>query len=78
MNPMEKLRSVYPNTMLISRERSRNNKGDKTSAKGEYKRKSKLELFKDFYEDLGEGDYTKEKEAVLVDTINSVLKREEI
>lgn len=76
INPMEKLRSVYPNTMLITRERKREISEDKTSAKGEYKRKSKLELFKEFYEDLGSGDYTEEKEVVLMNTINEVLKSE--
>lgn len=76
INPMEKLRAVYPNTMLITRERKREISEDKTSAKGEYKRKSKLELFKEFYEDLGSGDYTEEKEAVLMNTINEVLKSE--
>jgi DNA repair protein SbcD/Mre11 len=76
INPMEKLRSVYPNTMLITRERKRELIEDKTSAKGEYKRKSKLELFKEFYDDLGSGDYTKEKEDVLINTINEVLKSE--
>lgn len=76
INPMEKLRSVYPNTMLITRERKREFSEDKTSAKGEYKRKSKLELFKEFYEDLGNGDYTQEKDEVLINTINEVLKSE--
>lgn len=76
INPMEKLRAVYPNTMLITRERKREIREDKTSAKGEYKRKSKLELFKEFYEDLGSGDYTEEKEVVLMNTINEVLKSE--
>lgn len=76
INPMEKLRAVYPNTMLITRERKREISEDKTSAKGEYKRKSKLELFKEFYEDLGSGDYTEEKEVVLMNTINEVLKNE--
>ncbi|MCU9813321.1 exonuclease SbcCD subunit D [Paraclostridium sp. AKS81] len=76
INPMEKLRAVYPNTMLITRERKREINEDKTSAKGEYKRKSKLELFKEFYEDLGSGDYTEEKEVVLMNTINEVLKSE--
>lgn len=76
INPMEKLRAVYPNTMLITRERKREISEDKTSAKGEYKRKSKLELFKEFYEDLGSGDYTEEKEVVLMNTINEVLKSE--
>lgn len=76
INPMEKLRSVYPNTMLITRERKRTYSEDKTSAKGEYKSKSKLDLFKEFYEDLGSGEYTKDKEEVLIETINHVLKSE--
>lgn len=75
MNPMEKLRTVYPNTMLITRERKRTYSEDKTSARGEYKSKDKKELFKEFYESLGTGDYTNEKEAVLVDVINEVLKK---
>jgi exonuclease SbcD len=77
INPMEKLRSVYPNTMLITRERRREYSEDKTSAKGEYKTKSKIDLFKEFYEDLGSGDYTKEKENVLMNTIDEVLKKGE-
>lgn len=77
INPMEKLRSVYPNTMLITRERRREYSEDKTSAKGEYKTKSKIDLFKEFYEDLGSGDYTKEKETVLMNTIDEVLKKGE-
>ncbi|MDK2585512.1 exonuclease SbcCD subunit D [Romboutsia sedimentorum] len=77
INPMEKLRSVYPNTMLITRERRREYSEDKTSAKGEYKTKSKVDLFKEFYEDLGSGDYTKEKEDVLMNTIDEVLKKGE-
>ncbi|MGL6065119.1 MAG: exonuclease SbcCD subunit D [Fusobacteriaceae bacterium] len=76
MNPMEKLRAVYPNTMLISREKKREYSEDKTSAKGEYKSKSKVELFKEFYEGLGGGEYTPQKEAVIIDTINEVLKKE--
>lgn len=76
INPMEKLKSVYPNTMLITRERKKEITEDKTSAKGEYKKKSKLELFKEFYDDLGNGVYTKEKEEVLINTINEVLKSE--
>ncbi|EPZ54016.1 hypothetical protein H477_4200 [[Clostridium] sordellii ATCC 9714] len=35
-----------------------------------------MELFKEFYDDLGNGDYTKEKEEVLINTINEVLKSE--
>lgn len=76
MNPMEKLKSVYPNTMLITRERKKNVSENITLSKGEFKNKSKIDLFKDFYEAYGSGDYTDKKENVLKNTINEVLKEE--
>ena len=76
MNPMEKLRSVYKNTMLITRERKKSVSEESKSLKGEIRKKSKLDLFKDFYEAYGNSDYNDKKESVLVDTINEVLKGE--
>ena len=76
MNPMEKLKAVYPNTMLITRERKRNVSEDGAVAKGEFRKKSKIDLFKDFYEAYGSGDYNDKKENVLIDTIKGVLKEE--
>lgn len=77
MNPMEKLKAVYPNTMLITKERKRDLGDEKTVNRGEIKSKSKSELFKSFYEAYGGGDYTEEKEAVLIETINEALKKED-
>ena len=76
MNPMEKLRAVYKNTMLITRERKKASPEESKSLKGEIRKKSKLDLFKDFYEAYGNSDYNDKKESVLVDTINEVLKGE--
>lgn len=76
MNPMEKLKSVYPNTMLITRERKKKASNENNLTKGEFRKKSKIDLFKDFYESYGGGDYTDKKEAVLIDTIKEVLKEE--
>ena len=76
MNPNEKLKSVYPNTMLISRERKKNVSKENTLSKGEFRKKSKIDLFKNFYEIYGSGDYNDKKEAVLIDTIKEVLKEE--
>ena len=76
MNPMEKLRAVYKNTMLITRERKKATSEESKSLKGEIRKKSKLDLFKDFYEAYGNSDYNDKKESVLVDTINEVLKGE--
>ena len=76
MNPMEKLKSVYPNTMLISRERKKKVSKENTLSKGEFRKKSKIDLFKNFYEAYGSGEYNYKKEAVLIDTIKEVLKEE--
>ena len=76
MNHMEKLKSVYPNTMLISRERKKNVSKENTLSKGEFRKKSKIDLFKNFYEAYGSGEYNYKKEAVLIDTIKEVLKEE--
>ena len=76
INPMEKLKSVYPNTMLITKERKKTSLENKTLEKIEVKNKSKVDLFKEFYEAYSEEDYTDKKEKVLVNTINEVLKEE--
>ena len=70
------LRAVYKNTMLITRERKKSASEESKSLKGEIRKKSKLDLFKDFYEAYGNSDYNDKKESVLVDTINEVLKGE--
>ena len=76
INPMESLKQVYKNAMLITREKRKEHDNENKAAKGEYKSKTKLELFEDFYKDLGSGEYDKEKEKVLIDVINTVLKEE--
>ena len=62
--------------MLISRERKKNVSKENTLSKGEFRKKSKIDLFKNFYEIYGSGDYNDKKEAVLIDTIKEVLKEE--
>ncbi len=76
LNPMEKLKAIYPNTMLITKEKKRDNSDEKTVKRGEIKTKSKIELFESFYKDYANGEFTKEKEEVLIETINEVLKKE--
>ncbi|CUQ19970.1 exonuclease SbcCD subunit D [Clostridium baratii] len=76
INPIEKLRAVYPNVMLITRENKKQYDESNTSAKKGYKSKSEKELFKEFYEALGNGEYTLEKENVIDSTINEILKKE--
>lgn len=76
INPIEKLRAIYPNVMLITREKKKNYDENSTSAKKGYKNKSEKELFKEFYESLGNGEFTLQKEQLIDETINRVLKKE--
>ena len=76
INPIEKLRSVYPNTMLITRENKRQYDESDTSAKSGYKNKSEKDLFEEFYNSLSDGEFTEEKSKVIDEIINEVLKGE--
>ncbi len=49
IDPISKLRTVYPNIMGLSKELASQREENSTSAAEGYKSKSKLELFKEFY-----------------------------
>lgn len=77
MDPIGKLRAVYPNVMLLKRDVSKRSDDSITAASGEYKSKSELDLFKEYYERLGSGEFTEEKEKLIKDVIREVLGKEE-
>ena len=52
LDPMSKLRSVYPNVMELIREERIKNTTDSRLAANNVKEKSRLNLFQDFYEDI--------------------------
>jgi len=74
INPIEKLRAVYPNVMLITREKKREYDQNSTSAKKGYKSKSERDLFEEFYNALSDGEFTEEKSKIIDETINEILK----
>ncbi|GAA0071215.1 exonuclease SbcCD subunit D [Clostridium sardiniense] len=76
INPIEKLRAVYPNVMLITREKKREYDENSTSAKKGYKSKSERDLFEEFYNALSDGEFTEEKSKIIDETINEILKEE--
>lgn len=76
INPIEKLRAVYPNVMLITREKKREHDENSTSAKKGYKNKSEKDLFEEFYNALSDGEFTEEKSKIIDETINEILKEE--
>lgn len=77
VDPIGKLRGIYPNIMLLKREEKKRVGESLTSAAMGYKSKSELELFKEFYERLGSNDFTEEKEEIVKKVIGEVLRRRE-
>ncbi|WP_064093578.1 exonuclease SbcCD subunit D [Rossellomorea aquimaris] len=78
IDPINKLRQVYPNVLHLERQI------DKTDAKKknmfriiEDKKRSELDLFKEFYSDMTTGEFTRDKEAVLQNVIEEARKEVE-
>ncbi|MBE6046900.1 MAG: exonuclease SbcCD subunit D [Clostridium sp.] len=78
IDPIGKLRAVYPNIMLLRKEERNSVMDSLTAASEGYKSKSEIELFKEYYERLGEGEFSKEKEEVIINVIKEALTREEL
>ncbi len=74
MDPISKLRSVYPNIMGLSRDLGSQREGSKTSASQGYKSKTKLELFREFYTSIQGETLSLEAEAVMTRIIGEVEK----
>ena len=77
IDPIGKLRAVYPNVMLLRKEEGNSVLDSLTAASEGYKSKSEIDLFKEYYERLGDGKFSKEKEDVMIDIIKEAMKEEE-
>lgn len=77
IDPIGKLRAVYPNVMLLRKEEGNSVLDSLTAASEGYKSKSEIDLFKEYYERLGDGEFSKEKEDVMIDIIKEAMKEEE-
>lgn len=77
IDPMSKLRSVYPNIMGLSKESGIQREDTRTSASEGYKSKSRLELFKEFYSAI-QGEPLSEKAAAVMERIIGEVDREGI
>jgi exonuclease SbcD len=77
LEPMAKLRAIYPNVLALEFEISKQNSGEEKTSAGEgYKQKTKLELFRDFYGDITGKDFTEEKEAIVAEVIKEAEAEE--
>jgi exonuclease SbcD len=74
IDPISKLRAVYPNIMGLKRENLREREDSKTSASEGYKNKSKLQLFEEFYEAIAGAEISKEKCEIVKKVIEQVEK----
>lgn len=77
VDPIGKLRAVYPNVMLLRKEEGNSVLDSLTAASEGYKSKSEIDLFKEYYERLGDGEFSKEKEDVMIDIIKEAMREEE-
>lgn len=77
IDPIGKLRAVYPNILSMERRTvAARDKYSKTSAGGDFKRKTKLELFKDFYETITGKEFNSDKEKIIDMVISDISKVE--
>ncbi|WP_238906332.1 MULTISPECIES: exonuclease SbcCD subunit D [unclassified Clostridium] len=74
LDPISKLRAVYPNIMGLSRESFINSEYNKTSAEEGYKNKSKEELFSEFYKILTGKELDESRMEVLRRVIEEVQR----
>ena len=73
LEPMRQLRTVYPNILgLDFAERVRVTGESKTAAGSDYKHKSKLELFREFYCNISGQELSPERERIAADVISQV------
>ncbi len=76
IDPIGKLRSAYPNIMILKREEKKDIGTSLTAASKGYKSKTELELFEEYYDRLGSGEFTEEKKEVIRDVVNEVFREE--
>ncbi|MFE8695034.1 exonuclease SbcCD subunit D [Cytobacillus sp. FJAT-53684] len=77
IDPINKLRQIYPNVLHLERKiaiTDMKKKHSFSSAKED--KKSELELFKQFYEEMTTSEFTDEKKAVMTEVIEKTLKEE--
>ncbi len=76
LDPMGKLKSVYPNVLQIMvKERIKDTSGIKTAAAQGYRDKSKLQLFKEFYKSITDDDLEDYDTKVMSSIIEDIEKK---
>ncbi|MED3573265.1 exonuclease SbcCD subunit D [Cytobacillus praedii] len=77
IDPINKLRQIYPNVLHLERKIAMTDMKKKHSFSSvKEDKKSELELFKQFYEEMTTSKFTDEKNAVMAEVIEKTLKEE--
>lgn len=76
IDPISKLRAVYPNIMGLHREENKEKENSKTSATIGFQNKSKIKLFEEFYESITGKQLTDNKLGLLKEIIEVVEQEE--
>ncbi|WP_088070400.1 exonuclease SbcCD subunit D [Gottfriedia luciferensis] len=78
VQPMEQIRTVYPNAMHVSRKRS-NQQMDLTNQLNfvEKRSKNQLELFQSFYKEMKNEELKDEDEQLMKDLLHDIFEKEE-
>ncbi|WP_182104361.1 exonuclease SbcCD subunit D [Niallia taxi] len=77
LDPIQKLRQVYPNVLHLERKLENIDKKKKTSIEEkDHKRKTELDLFMSFYEEMTTADFTEEKRTIISNVIDKVRREE--
>ena len=77
IDPMGKLRQVFPNVLHLERKiESIDQKHKQSFTSIREEKKSELELFEQFYQEMTTSEFTDEKRGVMTDVISNVLKEE--
>jgi len=76
LDPIGKLRGVYPNVLHIERP-NLNIGGELTGPGGDHRRLSELDLFASFFQQVAGEELTAEQQTVLVDTLEQIYRQDD-
>lgn len=77
VDPIGRLRSVYPNIMQIIMEKNQKETKEEIQNLGTRKKKSPLELFEEFYENVTASEFDEKRRSIMQEVIEAVMKEVE-
>jgi DNA repair protein SbcD/Mre11 len=75
-DPLSRLRAVYPNLMQIEKNNFLINVEGNYKAQGNFKEKSEIELFEEFYQAIVDKELGEDKRDIVIDILEDVIKGE--